>query len=48
MPLHADVFEINLHGLHTDTQYGQTWHLSTQLRSGERTGRWLLWSTTLL
>jgi len=27
---------------------GQTWHLSTQLRSGERTGRRLLCSTTLL
>jgi len=26
----------------------QTWHLSTQLCSGERTGRRLLWSTTLL
>ena len=41
---------IHLHGLHLDAQYGQTWHLSTQLRSEERTGRWswLLWSTTLL
>jgi len=29
---------IHLHGLHPDAQYGQTWHLSTQLRSGERTG----------
>ena len=37
---------IHLHGLHLDNQYGQTWHLSTQLRSGERTGRRLLWSTT--
>ena len=26
---------------------GQTWHLSTQSRNGERTGRRLLWSTTL-
>ena len=34
--------------LHLDAQCGQTWHLSTQLRSGERTGRRLLWSTTLL
>jgi len=39
---------IHLHSLHLDTQYGQTWHLLTQIRSGERTGRWLLWSTTLL
>jgi len=39
---------IHLHGLHLDAQCGQTWHLSTQLRSGERTGRRLLWSTTLL
>ena len=39
---------IHLHGLHHDAQYGQTWHLSTQLHSGERTGRRLLWSTTLL
>ena len=39
---------IHLHGLHLDTQYRQTWHLSTQLRSGERTGRRLLWSTTPL
>jgi len=39
---------IHLHGLHTDTQYGQIWHLLTQLRGGERTGRRLLWSTTLL
>jgi len=38
----------HLHGLHLDAQYGQTGHLSTQLRSGERTGRRLLWSTTLL
>jgi len=38
---------IHLHGLHVDAQCGQTWHLSTQLRSGERTGRRLLWSTTL-
>ena len=35
-------------GLHLDAQYGQTWHLSTQLCSGERTVRRLLWSTTLL
>jgi len=34
---------IHLHGLHPDDQYGQT-----QLCSRERTGRWLLWSTTLL
>ena len=27
---------IHLHSLHPDDQYGQTWHLSTQLRSGER------------
>jgi len=39
---------IHLHSLHLDTQYGQTWHLLTQIRSGERTGRRLLWSTTLL
>ena len=39
---------IHLHGLHLDAQYGQTWHLSTQLRSRERTGRQLLWSITLL
>ena len=39
---------IHLHGLHVDAQCGQTWHLSTQLRSWERTGRGLLWSTTLL
>ena len=39
---------IHLHGLHLDAQCGQTWHLSTQLRSGERTGRRLLWSTTPL
>jgi len=39
---------IHLHGLHLDAQYGQTWHLLTQLRSEERTGRRLLWSTTLL
>jgi len=39
---------IHLHGLHLDAQYGQTWHLSTQLRSGDRTGRRLLCSTTLL
>jgi len=30
---------IHLHGLHLDAQYGQTWHLSTQLRNGERTRR---------
>ena len=39
---------IHLHGLHLDTQCGQTWHLSTQLCSAERTGHRLLWSTTLL
>ena len=39
---------IHLHGLHLDARYGQTWHLSTELRSGERTGRRLLCSTTLL
>jgi len=39
---------IHLHGLHLDAQYSQTWHLLTQLRSGERTGHRLLWSTTLL
>ena len=39
---------IHLHSLHLDAQYGQTWHLLTQLPSGERTGRRLLWSTTLL
>ena len=39
---------IHLHGLHLDAQYGQMRHLSTQLRSGERTGRRLLWSTTVL
>ena len=39
---------IHLHSLHLDAQYGQTWHLLTQLRSGERTGRQLLWSATLL
>jgi len=39
---------IHLHGLHLDAQHGQTWHLSTQLRSGQRTGRRLLCSTTLL
>jgi len=27
-------FSIHLHGLHLDTQCGQTWHLSTQLCSG--------------
>jgi len=27
---------IHLHGLHLDAKHGQTWHLSTQLRSGER------------
>ena len=36
------------HSLHLDAQYGQMWHLSTQLHSEERTGRRLLWSTTLL
>jgi len=30
---------IHIHGLHLDAQYCQTWHLSTQLRSGGRTGR---------
>jgi len=39
---------IHLHGLHLDARYGQTWHMSTQLHSGERTGRQLLWSTILL
>jgi len=39
---------IHLHGLHLNAHYGQTSHLSTQLRSGERTGRRLLWSITLL
>jgi len=39
---------IHLHGLHTNAQYDQTRHLSTQLRSGERIGRRLLWSTTPL
>jgi len=39
---------IHLHGLHLDAQYGHTRHLLTTLRSGERTGRRLLWSTTLL
>jgi len=34
--------------LHLNFQYGQRWHLSTQLRNGERTGRRLLWSTTLV
>jgi len=38
---------IHLHGLHLGAQYGQTRHLSTQLRSGERTGRRLLWLTIL-
>ena len=28
---------IHLHSLHPDALYGQTWHLSTQLRSGVRT-----------
>ena len=42
------VCHIHLHGLHLNAQYGQTWHLSTQWRSQERTGRRLLWSTTLL
>ena len=32
--------------LSPDTQFGQTWHLSTQLHSGERIGRQLLCSTT--
>jgi len=39
---------IHLHGLHFDAQHGQTWHLPTRLRSGERTGRLLPWPTTLL
>ena len=39
---------IHLYSLHLDAQYGQTRHLSTQLRSGVRTGRRLLWSTTPL
>ena len=39
---------IHLHRLHLGAQYGQTWHLSTQLRSRETTGSRLLWSTTLL
>jgi len=39
---------IHLYGLHLDAQYGQTWHLSTQLRSGQRTGRRLLLLPTLL
>ena len=39
---------IHLHGSHIDTQYSQTWRLSTQLRSRERTGHRLLWSATLL
>jgi len=30
-----------------NAQYDQSWHLSTQLRSGESTGRWLLWSAAL-
>ena len=36
---------IHLHGSHLDVQYGQTWHLSTQVLSGERTGHQLLWSS---
>jgi len=32
----------------TEAQYGQTWHLSTQLRCAERTGHRFLWSTSLL
>ena len=39
---------IHLHGLHLDAQYGHIWHLSTQLCSGGRNSRQLLWSTTLL
>jgi len=39
---------IHLHGLHLSAQYRQTWHLSTQLRSREKTGRRLLWSIRLL
>ena len=39
---------IHLLGLLPNAQFGQTWHLSTQLHSGERTGSRLLWSTTPL
>jgi len=39
---------IHLHGSRLDAQYGQTWHLSTQLHSGKRTSCRLLWSTTLV
>ena len=39
---------MHFHGLHLNAHYCQTWHLSTQLCSGERTGSRLLWSTTLL
>jgi len=46
--VYADIFEHPLHGLHLDTQYGQVWHLSTQLRNGERTGCQLLLSSDQL
>jgi len=36
---------IRLLGLPHDAQFGQTWHLSTQLRCRERTGRRVLWLT---
>jgi len=42
------LIEAHFHGLHLDAQYGQIWHLSTQLCSGERTGRRPLWSTSLI
>ena len=48
MSLRIHLHGLHLRGLHLHTQHGETWHLSTQLRSGERTGRRLLWSTTLL
>jgi len=38
---------IHLLGLLPNAQFGQTWHLMTQLRSGERTGSRLLWSLPL-
>ena len=46
-PIQTDLFmlmclNIYLLGLLPDAQYDQTWHLSTQLRSGERTGCRLL------
>jgi len=37
----------NPNGL-TEAQYGQTWHLSTQLPCAERTGHRFLWSASLL